>query len=834
MTKVQKGLGMISRLPILGRLMIFILLPLTFAIVAAYFTVRGDQPEAEEGIVRVEGANGPISIARDDLGIATVRATSDRDVFFATGYLHAQDRLWQLEVQRRTLQGRLSEIFGPATLQRDVWMRTLGLYSAAETSWPVLSEDTRNALQAYADGINAWLHTHEHLPIEFRTFGITPEPWKPVDSLAWGKGFALYLSGNLDREIEHTLAAAVLDPAEMQTFFKGTAGTPVSFANAAGHDAFLKLRDIQRDLVEAAHIGGRYVGSNAWVVSGRLTKQGAPILANDPHLSLQMPSLWYVISQHGARLRSSGMGLVGLPMVIFGENGNIAWGGTSMMADTQDLYVEQVDGADGHSYLADGHWVPFSRRIEQITVRAPFPSSLHAAIEPVRLEVRSTRHGPLISDVVAALRTPVALRWVALDVADRSVEAMLRMNYAENWQQFNAALEMYATPALNFLYADRAGNIGYIGAGHIPVRSRGTGSAPVPGWDPAYRWDSYIPYGELPRIFNPPNGYIVSANNDPTPPGYGHFISQDWAPPSRAQRIEALLKDRIQKAKAISVEDMQVIQADLVSLPAIKLRDRLLAMVAPHDTRHREALQLLAAWRGDMTATSQAASLINIWADHIRQKLFEARLEPRWTRREQAPYFDSLIAGLSIEDLTRILDDSNNPWCVTGKNAQAPECRGLLEDALEDALTELRRLAGDSSRNWAWGRVHHAVFTHAPFSDTRVLDRIFERRTQTGGSPDTINVANATFRRGDAYRQTLGAGFRQIMEVGNAASAHWVMNSTGQSGNVFSKHYDDMLEPFQRAQLVPIVRPAAYSTCLIPKNQPAGAVSCASALPKDP
>jgi len=823
---------MIRRFPILGRLMIFVLLPLMGAIVAAYFAVRGDQPETEEAIVRVQGANGPIAIARDDLGIATVSADSDHDVFFATGYLHAQDRLWQLEVERRTLKGRLSEVFGPATLQRDVWMRTLGLYSAAETSWPALSQDARDALQAYADGVNAWLHTHEHLPIEFRIFGITPEPWKPIDSLAWAKGFALYLSGNLEREIQRTLAASVLNPAEMQTFFKGTVEAPVSFADAASHEALLELADIQRDIEEKASMGGRYVGSNAWVVSGRLTKHGVPILANDPHLTLQMPSLWYVISQHGAKLSSAGMGLVGLPMVIFGQNGNIAWGGTSMMADTQDLYVERVDDANGHTYFADGHWVPFTRRIERIAVRPPFPSSLHEPIEPVRLEVRSTGHGPLVSDVVAALRTPVALRWAALDPADRSVEALLGVNYAKNWQEFNAALKLYVTPALNFVYADGAGNIGYVGAGHIPVRSRGTGAAPVPGWDPAYRWESYIPYDELPRIFNPPSGYIVSANNDPTPPGYGHFISQDWAPLSRAQRIEALLTQRVEKHMAVSIDDMQAMQADQVSLPALALRDRLLALVAPHDARQREALQLLSAWRGEMAATSQGAGLLNIWADHIRRKLFEERLEPRWTRREQAPFFDSLIGDLSVEDLVGILDDSHNPWCANVQNQQVPECRALLEDALEDALAELRRLAGNEPGNWSWGRVHHAVFTHVPFSDTRILDRIYERRTQTGGSPDTINVANATFRRGDAYLQTLGAGFRQIMEVGQGTGAHWVMNSTGQSGSVFSKHYDDMIEPFRRGELVPIIRPIAYSTCLLPGNPPAEALSCASASTK--
>jgi penicillin G amidase len=432
------------------------------------------------------------------------------------------------------------------------------------------------------------------------------------------------------------------------------------------------------------------------------------------------------------------------------------------------------------------------------------------------------------------LRNPVALRWVALDAADCSVEAMLRVNYAENWQQFNAALQTYVTPTLNFVYADRAGNIGYIGAGHIPVRSRGTGSAPVPGWDPAYRWESYIPYDELPRIFNPPSGYIVSANNDPTPPGYRHFISQEWAPVSRARRIEALLEDRIQKHTAISVMDIQAMQADLVSLPATRLRDRLLVMAAPDGPRQREAMELLANWHGEMTLTSQAASLLNIWADHIRHKLFEARLEPRWTQREQTTFFDSLIEGLSIEDLTRVLDDPHNPWCITGKGSEVPDCRVLVDEALEETLTELRRLAGDNSRNWSWGRLHRAVFRHAPFSDTRILDRIFERRTQTGGSPDTINVANATYRRGDAYLQTFGAGFRQIMEPGKDRVAHWVMNSTGQSGNVFSPHYDDMIEPFRRAELVPIARPTAYSICLVPQDHPIDRVSCASALPKAP
>lgn len=808
---------MLKRFPIIGRIVLFLLLPLGVVAGVLYFSLA-DLPEQQLGEVLVDGPSQPIQITRDDNGIPAVKARSDRDAFFATGYLHAQDRLWQLELQRRTVQGRLSEVFGESALSRDIWMRTLGLYLSAQAAWPALSTDTRVALQAYADGVNAWIELHRALPLEFRLLGIQPERWTPIDSLAWSKAFALDLGGNMGEEIQHTLAASVLDPPQFRSLFGETrpAGAPVE-RRADAIATWMKLLEAPggdgQSLAES-----RYVGSNAWVISGRLTRTGAPMLANDPHLGLQIPSLWYAIVQEGDRLRASGMGLVGLPMVVFGQNGRIAWGGTNLMADTQDLYVEQLNSAQPNTYLKDGQWVALSKRKEVIRIRPAFPSILRSPVKPVEIEVRSTDHGPLVSDVVKGLQRPVALRWVALDSGDTSIEALLQVNYAGNWREFNEALKGYAAPALNFVYADRDGNIGYVGAGHIPIRSAGIGGHPVNGWDPANRWTGYIPFDKLPRIFNPESGMIVSANNDLTSKGYAYFISSDWAPEARANRIAQLLDEFARARHPLGPEDMGRIQSDIVSVPAGQLNAVLLGRLKPKDERQRKAAALLAGWHGEMSVDSPEASIFNAWTRHLRKRLFANWLKPGWTHQEWVNFMTGIQEGVSTDRLHEILVNPENPWCREGGVRDLPMCAELIADALDDALEELQRLAGSDMRNWAWGRLHHAVFAHVPFSDVKLLDRVFERRIATGGSVDTVNVADAAFKVGEGYRQSFGAGFRQVIELNGSAFRHLVMNSIGQSGNVLSRRYDDMIEAFRDGGLFPIQSRPSTSTCLVPHD----------------
>lgn len=823
--------------PLLSRLLLLILLPMVGMVLGVQHFRSGAQ--APEGPIWLEGPAGRIVIQRDTFGVPRIRAAHDRDVFFATGYVHAQDRLWQLELQRRIANGRLSELFGASMLERDIWMRTLGLRPAAQAAFAALSPQARDALTAYAEGINAWLKTHPQRPLEFLAAGVEPEPWTPIDSLAWSKVFALSLASNSDRELQRLAAGPLLTGPQLKSFFplsqvdSDRGGLSSAVAQSLGAQI-----DLSRASTKASGLGGRYAGSNGWVLAGRWTVDGQAILANDPHLGLQMPSLWYVLSQHGDQLRSSGMSIVGLPMVVFGKNDHIAWGGVSMMADVQDLFVEQVQTAGDPVFRMDGQWVPLETRTEWITVSAPFPAFLRGALQPVRLDVRKTINGPLISESISGLQQMLSLRWTALDPDDTSVDALLRLNYAQNWDQFNAALQRHVAPALVFLFADQAGNIGSVGAGRLPMRGLGQGLDPNAGWDSSQRWRGHVPFDEMPREFNPPRGYIVQANQALRTTGRQHFISQDWAPPSRAQRIEQVIQQSIRADRKLSLDAMAELQRDLVSLPAVKLKELLLRRIgsAP-DERAARALDLLRPWQGEMAMDSVAASIFQVWTDHLRTGLFHRVVTARLGQKERQQRLSALAEETSLDDLQRILQDQDNPWCTdTQRGADLPACDAVIQQALQDALQQLRRVAGSDVDDWAWGRIHRAVYDHALFSEIEFMDRLFGRRVATGGSPDTVNVANSTFALGDGYLQTFGASFRQLIQMGTEPRQRFG-NSTGQSGDIFSPHYDDLLAHFHEGPLLELApRPVGglHTSCLMPlASRPATMTTSAPPGPGD-
>lgn len=797
----------LRKFPLLSRFALFAVLPLVLLSIAGYSYFTLSLPE-QHGTFHAPGLRAPVHIGRDAQGVPHISASNAQDVFFATGYVHAQDRLWQLEIQRRFAQGRLSEVFGRASVEQDIWLRTLGLYAAGQASWPGLGADAKASLQAYTDGINAWLASHPRLPPEFAALGVVPEKWTVFDSLAWVKVFALNLSGNSDSEMAHFFAAQSLSEQEMRSLFghridAARAGAALAGQSAAASDSLMRLGRLQRALQQQLGIGGKYVGSNAWAVSGKLTGQQGAMLANDPHLGLQMPSLWYPVVQQGGALASSGMSLVGLPLVIFGRNEHISWGGTSMTADVQDLYFEEVNPQDAHFYRVDNAWERFTTRTETIAVRAEFPAALREQPKPVQLLVRGTRHGPVVSDANGAGGQPVALRWTALDGADTTYESFLRLNYAHDWATFKAALQLHVAPALNMLYADGEGNIGFLGVGKVPIRAQGDGSLPSPGWDGQHEWRGFIPFSAMPQSYNPESGYLVSANDKNVGPDYPYFISNDWAPPGRAQRIAQLIEQHKRAGGRLTADDFGRMQLDLVSLPAASMLT-LLGRMHPVSARQRQALATMRGWQGDMGLDSPAAAIFNVWMTHLKQRLFAARLRPDWAQRGQADYLDSVLAGVTLDALHAVLTSDDELWCTHG--AGPASCEAKLQRSLDDALDELSKLAGNDMQDWAWGKLHRAVYRHAPFSQVNFLKEIFEKRVDSGGSADTINVANQVFVKSEGYNQTFGSSFRQIIALHGAESTQLYMNSTGQSGNIFSSHYSDTVLPFREGKYMRMER----------------------------
>jgi penicillin amidase len=795
--------------PLLKRFAAFLVVPVLLVLAAGTYHFKSTLPE-KSGELTLSGLVAPVHIVRDAQGVPHISAKNDRDVFFAMGYVQAQDRLWQLEIQRRIAQGRMSELFGSGSLKQDVWFRTLGLQQSAKSSWPLLSIPAQQSLLAYADGINAWLNTHPKLPPEFSALGVTPAPWTAIDSLAWIKVFSLNLSGNLNDEIARHLAAQYLSPPEMAVFFPDKSNDAASVRSQADSNRqrdLTALLALQKTIETNLKIGGKFVGSNAWAISGKLAKDGAAILANDPHLGLQIPSLWYPVVQEGGALKTSGMSLVGVPVVVFGQNEQIAWGGTSMTADVQDLYFEQVSPTDPTMYRVKDGWEHFTTHSEMIDVKADFPAFLRKPLNPVKIEVRSTRHGPVISDAVNVLGLPVAMKWIALMPGDTTYESFFRLGYASDWTSFRAALKSHVSPALNMIYADKKGNIGYQGIGVIPIRAKGDGTLPSPGWDDEFAWSGTIPFDAMPQTYNPESGYLVSANDKVGGPNYPYFISNAWAPPARAQRIAALIEKQKSVGGGISVDDVKRMQADVVSTSAAKMAG-LLKTVQGLTPRQQQAIDYFKTWHGEMDVNSRAATIFNAWMRQLRVKLFSDRLKVSWNKQEQTNFMTGLPSRPSTEDLLGLLSDPNNAWCSQSAGAALPSCKVALTDSLELALDELDKLLGSNMASWKWGDAHKTLYQHTPFSHVKFMDLFFEKRIGNGGSGDTINVANADFKKQDGYLQTFGSGFRQIMQFGSGeqSALHLFMNSTGQSGNVFSAHYADMVAPFQKVEYVRLQR----------------------------
>lgn len=788
--------------PLLLRFALWICLPLAVAGWFGYSQLRASLPQTG-GDVAVRGLKAKVSIARDDNGVPYVRAASDMDAYFALGYLHAQDRLWQLEVARRLAQGRLSEVLGRKALPEDVWMRTLDLYGSARSAWPALSEPARASLQAYADGINAYLGEKRTLPPEFLLLGVEPQPWHPIDSLAWFKVFSLNQSDSMRTEANRYVARKYLPASQWALLERDyPADAPVTV------DALPAMQDIAQmgmRLEDELGLGGKYVGSNAWAVSGKHTADGSPLLANDPHMGLQMPSLWYVADLSAPGFHASGMSVVGLPNIVFGRNGRIAWGGTNMMADTQDLYVLDTDPERPNHYKADGQWQALDVRQEEIQVKNDFPAALRKPLDPVRIQVRRSTLGPVISDALRSVDQPVALRWPGLDPGDTSYEGIFRLAYAGNWQEFNAALAVIVAPAINVVYADADNNIGYAGAGRIPRRGAGDGTLPVPAADPRYAWQGYVPFAEMPRVLNPASGFVVSANNKVAGENYPHFISRDWAPPARAERITAMIQGAIRGPGKIRVEDVEKMQGDVKDLEAGELKDYLLGLL-PASAAASAPVRQLKAWDGSMARDQAAAAVFSLWLKNLKQRMLLDRFKDAGDNVVQLEVLRGYVAGVTPLQIKRMLMSGEREWC--GGDAGAQRCAELADASLHDALKELDKWQGDESR-WQWGELHQATFQHLPFSDVNLLDRVFGRRIPSPGSENSVDVAASRYKPMKGFEQTFGAVFRQVMSLAPGEGRHRYMNSTGQSGNPLSRHFDDMLEPFNRVEFFALRAPAA-------------------------
>ena len=751
-----------------------------------YFYLRQSLPQTK-GEIRLAGLAAPVEILRDRYGIPHIFAASLADASFALGYVHAQDRLWQMEMSRRIASGRLAEIVGAGALETDRFLRTLGVRRSAEANLRTLDAETRQLLDAYAAGVNAFLASEPVLPPEFWLTGARPEPWTPADSVAWTKMMAWDLGGNWRDELLRMRLAKTLPLARIHQLLPPYPGEQVPVI------ADLKelYSSMEREAVRLAQFvpDNEGLGSNNWVVSGSRTASGKPLLANDPHLGLTAPPVWYFAQLSAPGVNVIGSTLPGVPGVILGRNERIAWGFTNTGPDVQDLYIEKLDAAGG--YLAPEGARAFQVIDETIKIKGAESEKLH---------IRVSRHGPVISDVLRAAQSEaprghvIAFAWTALAEDDRTMQASLKFARAREWDGFLAAARDFQSPQQNIVYADIEGNIGFVAAGRVPVRKPANdlkGMAPAPGWLAKYDWDGYLPFEQLPRSFNPASGALVTANHRITPPGYAHFISSNWDPPYRADRIQQLLD----AAPKHTSQSFARIQADVASLAMRELLPKLLA-TRPRSEAARNALALLAKWDGAMAADRAEPLIAWAWWRELTRAIYADELgdafRPNWLAR--AVFMGNVLSG----------DPAHARWCDDVRTPATETCEEQLALSLDAALADLGKRYGSDQSRWRWGEAHLARHEHRPFGRQPLLARLFDITVPSPGDAYTVNVGrNIMSNDAEPFANRHAASLRAIYDLADLEKSLYI-HSGGQSGNILSDHYEAFAEAWAKNEYIPM------------------------------
>jgi penicillin amidase len=760
-------------------------LALVLALLGAWF-VRRPWPQVD-GTLAVRGLAAPVEVIRDRWGVPHIYAKSEHDLFFAQGYVHAQDRLWQMEMNRRVGNGELSAILGEAPIGIDVFMRNLGLRRAAERDWARLGPEPRAVLEAYAAGVNAYLASGR-LPIEFSLLRVAPRPWRPTDTLVWGKVMSWNLGENWSFELIRARLIAKLGERLTQELLPPyRAGAPVIVP--PGVKRYAWLRDAPLDGLQeiTSFFGDRGPdwGSNNWVVHGSRTASGHAMLANDTHLSLSVPSIWYENGLHAGRFDVVGFSLPGVPMVLLGHNARIAWGVSDLIPDVQDFYVEKLDDPKNpRRYLYRGQWRDLETVPERIDIRGG---------EPHELQVMQTAHGPLLNPALEhhhRVAEPLALRWAALDPGDL-LGAAFEIDLAKDWPSFRAGLRSWSAPNLNFVYADVDGNIGYQATGLIPIRAPGhQGLVPVPGWTGEYDWRGFIPFEELPTAFNPPAGFLVTANNKVVDDRYPYHLAYEWGDPYRATLLTRLLAGN----NRVTMADMERMQAETTSLPARALLPYLHA-VQPANEDERRALDLLRRWNGRNDPGEPGASLFQVWYRSLLRETVGDELGDEMGEYLRSDWVHGpMMVALMERPDDPLFDDLRTKGVVEHRD-------DIVRRSFRSAVAWLNENLGRDPAGWAWGRLHTVTLAHRPIGESGIplVSALFNvGPLPTGG--DRYSVNSAWFSLDDPmhpYAMDGGVAHRFLVDMGNLDGALGVLNS-GQSEHLFHPHRDDLVPLWQR------------------------------------
>ena len=806
----------------------------------AWFTGRA-LPQTS-GTLTVPGLERPVTVVRDVVGIAHIRAETVHDLFMAQGFVHAQERMWQMEVWRHISAGRLAEMFGESQLDADRFIRTLGWRQAAERDLAAMAPAARAVVDAYAEGVNAWLAQERgSLGLAFVLTGTEPEPWTPLDSVGWQKVQAWNVGANMDEELFRYLADARLgDPGRTDELFppypedapvivpgpgdSADVGDAADAAPSAVRDGtpgaqvigWRSIAGVGDSIGQLAGldagdgmVGTHGVGSNNWVVAPDLTTTGGALLANDPHLGISMPSIWFLNGLHCAPVTDTcpydvaGASFPGVPAIALGHNARIAWGATNAGTDTQDLFLEQVDPADPTRYLFDGESRPFETRTEEIRVKG--------ASEPVLQKVRLTVHGPILNDVEKRLADAplMSLNWTAIAATDRTFEAILGLNTASSFADFRQSLSLYGTPSQNFVYVDVDGHVGYQLPGTFPIRNGDpTALRPRPG-DGTHEWTGSIPFDELPSLLDPEAGTIVTANNAIVDASYPYYLADHWDPGFRAERAADGLLERGEDG--LTIDDMTELQVD-TTMGRARNAAIWLMTAEPTTDNGRIVLDRILDWDGACRIESLGCPAWSMFEYRLHRDVFDDDLGPL-----ARDYVGTPPAQMLIDTL---FDDPEAAWWDDVSTPARETSPAIVVRALDEAGASLATSYGDPD-TWTWGRLHTATFQEATVGSSGIapLEWYFNDGPHAvAGAYGTLDNTYYQFAR--AYPDPLDpdyvpVGPDRVFNVTNLPSMRFAIDmtdldgariviTTGQSGNPFDNHYNDMVAPWGDGQTLPL------------------------------
>ena len=759
---------------------------------------------AASGTVAIAELRAPVEVVRDREDVPHIFGKTLEDLFAGLGFAHAQDRLWQMELMRRAGQGRLSEIFGEKTLDIDIFLRTLDLYGHAERSLATISQESKAALEAYARGVNAFINRDAgafgaRLSPEFAALRHRPEPWRPADSAVTVKMMALKLSTNLRQEIARlTYAAQGLTSAEIADLM------PVEDDNPAP-----PLPELSQ-LYPLRHVAGippptamaavdTLLGggaSNNWVVSGARTRSGKPLLANDPHLRLSAPSVWYLA--HLALLEPGkgtanivGASLPGTPLVVLGRGDKIAWGFTTTGADEQDLFIEKINPDNPSEYLTSEGWRRFQSEDMTIQIRGSGTRVVQR---------RTTRHGPVLPGLYRNLQKVLgegyvaALQWTALSDDDTTLAAGIFDPHLRNVADYMEKMRLYVVPMQSMVVADTTGGIGLIAPGRVPIRdqaNRVAGRAPVPGWDPIYDWQGFLRFDELRRVENPPAGAIATSNARIVGPEYPHHLTYDWDAPYRQQRLKELVLDR----SGHDIGTMRSAQMDVVSPANVRLKPLMLASARAGESTETAVLDRLEAWDATMGGEAAEPLIFTAWVREIVKAIWSDDLGPAFEL-----FFDrratALIRVLEGRALAR-------DWCDDRTTPARESCATVAAAALTSALADLDKRYGSNRTQWTWARAHPAHGEHNPFGLLPVIGSYFNVEVPSSGDDYTLNRGKMDFGEEPPFANREASSYRAIYNLADLDSSLYIQ-STGQSGNPFSPFYRSFAERWAKGEYIRI------------------------------